>query len=167
MPELNDGCGGSHITHTDDCYLITYGAAQGFRPPPVDTNIPVAVSVNGESPHGTHIMDTLPSHQWFIDCSLYLLGRAAMGGGNDMDTPHAKLLEVVSRNIPLPKDYKTPKPARKPPTASIKWTPDEDQRLREVSQIWLARKFPGLWLKVAVMIIEPSDCEGPRCQELA
>lgn len=53
--------------------------------------------------------------------------------GAEMDTPHAKLMEVVSRNIPLPKDYKTPKPARKPPTASIKWTPDEDQRLREVS----------------------------------
>jgi len=123
---------------------LTHGlnTAQGYRPPPVDTNIPVAVSVNGKSQ--LCIIDTAnpPIHSLKEKCptSFMIIIIAGMASGSnlgmgsgDMDTPHAKLLEVVSRNIPLPKDYKTPKPARKPPTASIKWTPDEDQRLREVS----------------------------------
>lgn len=37
-------------------------------------------------------------------------------------------------------DYKTPKPARKAPTASIKWNPEEDQKLREVGPTGIGRE---------------------------
>jgi len=156
-------------TKEEDTYMYSTTGQRSFQPDfaaaPASSTFPCSLSFS------TQTVPQSASHPSPMDLSGEQQQSRRQGGRSDGGRPsplglpdtdedtdtaagsvEGPILEVLGKSIPIPKNYTAPKKPRKQPVASVKWTAEEDERLREV----VAAQGAKNWRRVAEIL----DCPG-------